>query len=64
MHDTLLQVGLPLCDPMDCSLPGSSLHGILQARILDWFAFSFWRDLPDPGIEPTSPVSCTGSWVL
>ena len=30
-----------LCDPMDCSLPGSSLHGILQARVLEWFAISF-----------------------
>ena len=30
-----------LCDPMDCSLPGSSVHGILQARILEWFAISF-----------------------
>ena len=27
-----------LCDPMDCSLPGSSLHGILQARVLEWVA--------------------------
>ena len=27
-----------LCDPMDCSLPGSSVHGILQARILEWVA--------------------------
>ena len=32
-----------LCDPMDCSLPGSSLHGILQARILEWVAISFSR---------------------
>ena len=31
---------LTLCDPMDCSLPGSSVHGILQARILEWVAFS------------------------
>ena len=30
-----------LCDPMDCSLPGSSVHGILQARKLEWFAISF-----------------------
>ena len=30
-----------LCDTMDCSLPGSSLHGILQARILEWVAISF-----------------------
>ena len=31
------------CDPMECSLPGSSLHGILQARILEWVAISFSR---------------------
>ena len=31
------------CDPMDCSLPGSSVHGILQARILEWAAISFSR---------------------
>ena len=30
-----------LCDPMDCSLPGSSLHGILQARVLEWGAIAF-----------------------
>ena len=32
-----------LCDPMDCSLPGSSIHGIFQARILEWVAISFFR---------------------
>ena len=32
-----------LCDPMDCSLPGSSIHGIFQARILEWVAISFSR---------------------
>ena len=32
-----------LCDPVDCSLPGSSPHGILQARILEWLAISFSR---------------------
>ena len=32
-----------LCDPMDCNPPGSSVHGILQARILEWFAFSYSR---------------------
>ena len=32
-----------LCDPMDCSPPGSSIHGIFQARILEWVAISFSR---------------------
>ena len=45
---------LTLCDPMDYSLPGSSVHGIFQARILGWLAISFSRELPDPGVEPTS----------
>ena len=49
---------LTLCNPMDCSLPGSSVHGILQARILEWVAVSFSRGYsPDPGIEPKSLVS-------
>ena len=47
---------LTLCDPMDCSPPGSSVHGVFQARILEWFATSFSRDLPDPGIESVSPA--------
>ena len=38
------------------SSPGSSVHGILQARILEWIAIPFSRDLPDPGIEPESPT--------
>ena len=37
------QLYLTLCDPMDCGLLGSSVHGILQARILEWFAISFSR---------------------
>ena len=53
----LLQSCLTLCDPVDCSPPGSSVHGILQARILTWVAMPSFRDLPDPGIEPASPVS-------
>ena len=40
-----------LCDPMNCCPPASSVHGILQARTLEWVAISFPRDLPDPGIE-------------
>ena len=35
------QLCLTLCDPMDCSPPGSSVHGILQARILEWIAILF-----------------------
>ena len=45
-----------LCDPMDCSLPVSSVHGILQARILEWVAIPFPGDLPYLGIEPRSPA--------
>ena len=37
------------CDPMDCSPPGSSVHGILQARILEWIAISFSRGSSRPG---------------
>ena len=47
---------LTLCDPMDCGPPGSSVHGILQARILEWVAVSFSRGSPDPGMEPGSPA--------
>jgi len=39
---------------MDCNLPGSSVHGIFQARILEWVAFPPSGYFPDPGIEPTS----------
>ena len=41
---------------MDCSPPVSSVHGVLQARILEWVAISFSRDLSDPGIEAGSPT--------
>ena len=40
---------------MDYSPPGSSVHGILQARILEWVAMPSSRDLPITGIEPKSP---------
>ena len=51
-----------LCDPIDCSPPTSTVHGIFQARILEWIASSFsrgssrLRDLPNPGIEPRPPT--------
>ena len=48
-----------MCDsfvtPMDRSLPGSSIHGTLQARVLKWFAIPSPGNLPNPGIEPRSP---------
>ena len=43
-----------LCNPMDCSTPVSTVHRILQTRILEWVAMPFSRDLPDLGIEPRS----------
>ena len=47
---------LTLCDPTDCSPPDSSVHGILQARILEMLPCPSPVDLPDPGIEPRSPA--------
>ena len=57
---------------MDYSLPGSSVHGIFQARVLEWVAISFSRDLPNPGFElrshalqaDTSPSELPGKPVL
>ena len=46
-----------LCDPTDCSLPGSSVHGISPARILEWVAMPPSGDPPDPGTEPKSSGS-------
>ena len=51
----------PLCDPRDCNLPGSSVHEILQARILEWVDILFSGDLPDSGIKPGLPVLQTNS---
>ena len=42
---------------MDCSLPGSSVHGIFQARILEQVAISSPGDRPNPGVKPVSPAS-------
>ena len=57
MHAKLLQLCPTLCDPMNCNPPGSSVHGILQVRILEWVAAPFSRGLPTLGIEPTSLMS-------
>ena len=54
---SVTQSCLTLCNAMDCSPPGSFVHGILQARIQEWVAISFSispGDLPDPEIEPGS----------
>ena len=45
-HHGVSQSCLALCNPIDCSLPGSSVHGILKARILEWVAFPFPEVLP------------------
>ena len=46
---------LTLCDPMHCSPPGSSVHGVSQARVLEWVAFPSSGDLPNTGIKLGSP---------
>ena len=56
VHTKLLHLCPTLCDPMDGSPPGSSAHRILQARILEWVAILFSKDIPDLSIEPGSPV--------
>ena len=48
-----------LCDPKDCSLPMSSVHGILQARILEWVAISYSRGSSRP--RDRTQVSCIAS---
>ena len=54
---TVTQSCPTLCDAMDYSLPGSSVHGILQARILERVVMPFSGDLPDTGIKPVSVTS-------
>ena len=59
-HDVrakLLQSYPTLCKSMNCSLPGSSVHGSLQARILEWVAISSCKGSSDSGIEPMSLMS-------
>ena len=46
---------------MECSPPSSSVHGIFQARILEWVAISYFRDLPDKGIKP-APLALAGGF--
>ena len=54
-----------LCHPMDCSLPGSSVHGILQARIIEWVAMPSSRRSSHPRKQThISYISCMGRQVL
>ena len=53
----VLQSHLTLCNSLGYSQPGSSVHGIFQARILEWVAIFLPGDLPDLGIKPMSPMS-------
>ena len=50
----IIQSCLTLCHPMDYNLPGSSVNGIIAARIQSVLPFRFPGDLPDPGIKPGS----------
>ena len=52
-----IQSCLNLCDPIDCSLPGFSVHGIFQVRYWSGLPFPPPGNLADPGMEPTSPAS-------
>ena len=54
---------LTLCDPMDCSLLGSSVHGILQVNKLEWVATPSSRGFSPPR-DSTQVSSCIGRWVL
>ena len=60
MHTKWPQWCLTLCDGTDCSLPGSSVHGILQVRILEWVAMSSFRGSSQPrrDLIHVSFISC------
>ena len=60
MRAKLPQLYLTLCDPLDCSPPGTSVHGILQAKILELVAMPFSRGSPTQGSNPhlLGPLHC------
>ena len=60
MCGQLIQSCLTLCDPMDSCPPGSSVLGILLARILEWVAISSSGNLSNLGMEPESPALAGG----
>ena len=62
---SVAQSCLTLCGPMDCSLPGSSVHENFQTRTLEWVAISYSRGFSQPrNWTCVSRVSCNGRWVL
>ena len=64
MHAKLLPSRPTLCNPMDCSLPGSFVHGISKVRILEWVGISSSGDLPNPAIKLESPAWQADSLLL
>ena len=62
VHAKSLQSCPTLCDPMNHSPPGSSVHGILQARTLVWVAIPFFRGSSRP--RDRTQVPCIGKWIL
>ena len=64
MKVLVVQSCLTLCDPMDSSLPGFSVHGMLQARILEWVAIPFSRRSSQLRIEPRSPYILLSYWKI
>ena len=53
-----------LCDPMDCHLPGSSVHGIFQARVLEWGAIAFSDNVHSPLQNQNVERYCNGSFYM
>ena len=57
VYAKLLEFSSTLCDPIDHSMPDTSVYGIFQAKILEWVTMPSSGDLPNPGIKPTSLTS-------
>ena len=67
MKVKLLQSCPTLCDPMDCSPPGSSVHGIFQARVLEWVAIAFsykQHEASTKSLDNLNSASTVGTFVL
>ena len=62
MFSCVLLSRIQFCDPMNCSPPGSSVHGIFQARIVEWFTISFFRGYS--WLRDQTCISCIGKWIL